>query len=528
MKIFRRSRFVDLACSRVRFDYGRMRQASAAILLLLSAPSAVAASDSGAIWLPYFLGEESVLPTYGASVAVDANGGMHAAYALYSGAAGQERPAIYAYCAGGCEDRANWTFTRIGEAVQEVRLELDPADRPRLMLFGPEEDPHTNNRMRYQYAECLGDSADAAQWKIITVATPIEAVALREFKNNRYFAIGPQGQAAFVYTDTPDNNHVGTFFVSCIRDCTEAANWTETTLTTEDVFDKPSLAFSREGRPRLAFGAHDWSSLDLYLAYAECSGDGANPDDWSATILTKIHGSAMYALHVDAEGKPRIAFSSGSYAAAPFADHQLYYLWCKEGAATDPANWSFNNVGLYLTLGAVDLALDSQDRPRLTYLTSQGLGFGWCNEDSESAAAKWQHRVVESNAALADNYEMLPIRRCTVSAWINGQRSRLALDNNGNPRVAYDAQHIWSGVYVEQPWESCYWKDATIARFAFFNLNVVPTVSIRRSGTGVEISFTGTLEWASDLNGPWTSVPSHSSPVRVEAQDASLFYRARD
>jgi hypothetical protein len=499
-----------------------------AVIMLVSFSRAVAASDAGAIWLPYFLGEESVLPTYGASVAVDANGAMHAAYAIYLGADGQERPAIYAYCARGCEDRANWTFTMIGQAVQEVRLELDPEGRPRLMLFGPEGDPHTNNRMRYQYAECLGDCADAAQWKIITVATPIEAIGLREFKNNRYFAIGPQGQAAFVYTDTPDNNHVGTFFVSCVRDCTEAANWTETTLTTDDVFNKPSLVFTREGRPRLAFGANDWSSLDLYLAYAECEGDGTNPDDWSATILTSIHGSAMYALQVDAEGKPRIAFASGSYAAAPFADHQLYFLWCKEGAATDPANWSFNNVGLYLTLGAVDLALDSQDRPRLTYLTSQGLGFGWCNNDSESAAATWEHRIVESNVSLADNYEMLPIRRCTVSAWINGQRSRLALDKNGNPRIAYDAQHIWSGVYVERPWESCYWKDATIARFAFFNLNIAPTVSIMRSGKDVDISFTGTLEWAPDLNGPWVSISSQTSPFRVEPKDARVFYRARD
>jgi len=52
---------------------------------------------------------------------------------------------------------------------------------------------------------------------------------------------------------------------------------------------------------------------------------------------------------------------------------------------------------------------------------------------------------VESQDSLADNYEVLPIRRCTVSTWFNGQRSSLALDSAGNPRIAYDAQYGWYG-----------------------------------------------------------------------------------
>jgi hypothetical protein len=427
-------------------------------------------SGAGALWLPYTLGDGSILPTYGASVAVDTQGGIHVVYAIYTGTneLGQ-KPATYAYCAASCENKASWSFTHLGEAVQDARIALDPYGKPRLLLFGPVYDP-VWPRMRYQYAACNSGCTNSANWTLATIVTPIEPTATREYDNNHYFAMDKQGRPAFVYTDTNQNNHPGTFYMSCQANCTDPSQWTETTLTTGDLFDKVSLAFSPSGQPRLAFGFSD-ENLDLYLAFIQCDlncTDGAN---WSGTTLVQIHGTAKYNLAVDSFGRPRLGVYTGSYAYAPFQPQKLLYLWCDSACAASQS-WFFTDTGMPFGSGdGVDLALDGQNRPRLSFETStQGLGYAWCNSNCESDSAVWQSQEVETQASLADNYEVLPIHRCTVSTWFNGQRSSLALDSAGNPRIAYDAQHWWYGTEivggVPQP---CNYQDVTVTRVSILN-----------------------------------------------------------
>jgi hypothetical protein len=226
-------------------------------------------------------------------------------------------------------------------------------------------------------------------------------------------------------------------------------------------------------------------------------------------------------------GEPRMAFSSGAFAEAPFSSYQLYYLWCTNGCASSAANWTFNNVGIPLTAGGVDLALDNQDRPRIAHLTGEGLSFTWCNRDAETGDSNWQRKVVESNESLSQNYEVLPIHRCTVSKWVNAERCYLSLDPQGNPGIGYDAQHLWTGVYVDRPWEDCYVEDVTVTRFATFTL--APSLSIRRTGDGLEITFAnGVLETAPDMHSPWKALTAAESPVRVRADQAMMFFRVRE
>lgn len=274
-------------------------------------------SGSGFVWLPFTLQDGSLLPTYGASTAVDAQGGIHVVYALYSGTDDQgQQPATYAFCSSGCEDRASWSFTRLGEAVQDARIALDQHGRPRLILFGPTYDP-TWPRMRYQYAACNAGCTNPANWTITTIATPIEPTATREYNNNHYFALDSQGRPAFIYTDTIQNNHPGTFYMSCQANCTDASQWTETTLTTGALFDKVSLAFAPGGQPRLAFGFTD-ANGDLYLSYAACEANCTDGANWPGTTLVQIHGSAKFNLALDSSGRPRLGVYSGSYAYNPF------------------------------------------------------------------------------------------------------------------------------------------------------------------------------------------------------------------
>jgi hypothetical protein len=150
--------------------------------------------------------------------------------------------------------------------------------------------------------------------------------------------------------------------------CNEVNQWTETTLSSSVLFDKPSLAFSSAGQPRLAFGFFDANS-DLSLA------------------------------------------DTG----LPFGSED-----------------------------GVDLAMDKLNRPRMSFETpGQGLGFAWCNTNCESNTASWLCQEVESQAFLADNYEVLPIHRCTVSTWLLVLKPARI---NAGP-VQLPAAHSMSGRY---------------------------------------------------------------------------------
>lgn len=53
-----------------------------------------------------------------------------------------------------------------------------------------------------------------------------------------------------------------------------------------------------------------------------------------------------------------------------------------------------------------------------------------------------------------------------------------------------------------------------------------PALSLTRSVAGIAITFTGTLQSANAVTGPWTDVPG-TSPMTVTPSDAAAFYRAK-
>ena len=57
--------------------------------------------------------------------------------------------------------------------------------------------------------------------------------------------------------------------------------------------------------------------------------------------------------------------------------------------------------------------------------------------------------------------------------------------------------------------------------------NPVPaTIGIQASGSGVVITFTGTLQWSTSAKGPFVNVPGATSPWTVPTTDAPKFYRS--
>jgi hypothetical protein len=440
--------------------------------------------DEGAIWLPYHLANGDLLPTYGASIGVDGRGGVHVAFGLlghYDQA--EDGDSSYAYCAANCAQKENWQFLHLGDS-SEVRLALDPAGKPRLLLATPGEISGDYQQVSYRYGVCDTGCTQAANWRFTTVAEVTDSVAWvggRETENNRYFALDPEGHPAFLYTRfDPEDPYMGYLdYATCAApdptSCVEPAQWSITTLAHTNFPESPSLDFAGPGQPRAAIQVSN--GLESALCYTACDQNCTDDESWSwrQFTATSYYETMTFSLRLDGQGRPRLALYSGAYNTdpSPFADDLLYYLWCDEGCAEgDAPSWHSVAIGLPTLSGHdVALALDSQGRPRIVYNDrDQGLAYSWCNENCASTGATWRHAVAETSASLSDDYEVLPIRRCTVSTWFTGVRPGLALDDQGNLRIAYDAQHYWYGTEtVGGQVKPCNFKDINVTRFAAVN-----------------------------------------------------------
>lgn len=54
-----------------------------------------------------------------------------------------------------------------------------------------------------------------------------------------------------------------------------------------------------------------------------------------------------------------------------------------------------------------------------------------------------------------------------------------------------------------------------------------PTLAVARTATGLTLTYTGTLQAADAVTGPWTDVAGATSPRNVTTTDAKKFYRAK-
>jgi hypothetical protein len=66
----------------------------------------------------------------------------------------------------------------------------------------------------------------------------------------------------------------------------------------------------------------------------------------------------------------------------------------------------------------------------------------------------------------------------------------------------------------------------TIPAYYEWEFTAAPTLGVARSGAGLTITFTGTLQSAPAVTGPWTDVAG-ASPMAVTANAAAAFYRAK-
>jgi hypothetical protein len=387
---------------------------------------------TGAFFLPSNL--NGVTNTSGASAAIDAAGGIHVAYAAINADNTGGYPVYYAFCAANCAAPSSWNAVNLGDHGSfggYVQLALDSAGHPRLLWF---ELVSFDQPGAYRYAFCAVQCTNSASWTVLDLAPSVGSV-----DQSRYFALDPQGRPRFVYRDQ-QTDHSGTFYAFCDAACTDAANWFEIQLTSESLFDS-ALAFTHAGGLRLA------SALSDKIIYFECDANCTDIANWSGAALFDAGSDRAFTLGLDAQDRSRIALYQG-FLGDGKPNNLLYYAWC-DSACTSAASWSNRSVGLPEYYGKdVDLAFDSQSRPRLAYYVDASpyaLGYAWCNASCESTSASWQSRLTETSEQLNASVPVPRQPGCTLSSWYPGLLPALVLDVAGSPRIAYDAKHIQGG-----------------------------------------------------------------------------------
>jgi hypothetical protein len=389
--------------------------------------------DAEAFFLPSNL--NGATNTSGASVAIDAAGGIHVAYTAINADNTGIYPVYYTFCAANCAAPSSWSAVNLGDHGSlggYVQLALDPAGHPQVLWF---DRVSFDQPGVYRYAVCGSQCTNSASWTLLDVAPSVGSV-----DQSRYFALDSQGRPRFVYRDQ-QTDHSGTFYAFCDAVCTDPANWFEIQLAPESLFDS-ALAFTHAGGLRLA------SALSDKILYFECDTNCTDTANWSGAALFDAGSDRAFMLRLDGQDRSRIALYQG-FLGDGKQNNLLYYAWC-DSACTSAASWSNRSLGLPEYYGKdVDLAFDSQNRPRMAYYVDASpyaLGYAWCNTSCESASASWQSRLAETSEQLNASVPVPRQPGCTLSSWYPGLLPALVLDAAGNPRIAYDTKHLQGGV----------------------------------------------------------------------------------
>jgi hypothetical protein len=379
---------------------------------------------------PLFLPHEvdgGAIDADGASVAVDASGGVHVAYYDFI----DDLP-MYRYCAGACTDPSQFTGVELPNTGSSggLALALDPAGHPRLLW---------QVYQGFVYAACDQDCTHLVNWTTTPVTAPYDPLGMAEAQ----FALDAQGRPR-VLLNSDQYADLGTYLLACDSGCDSAAGWTQTKISARNL-DQAKVAIGADGRVR--FVAEDPSTAtgnQVGLLYAECQ-DAACSSLSAGVTLPPINSiTGDFSLSLTAGGAPRIALFTGELdTPGAFAPNTVDYAWCDTDCGTDPAGWAGADTELPLggAGGALSLALDPQGLPRLAVTVSRGMGFAWCDADCTGASGTWTLATVDDASILPT--DALPAG-CTYPGWffgdnILGTGVSLALGPTGNPSLAYDA-----------------------------------------------------------------------------------------
>lgn len=389
-----------------------------------------------------------------ADVAVDAQGGMHVAFSKIAPSIDNtHKPVFYGYCPptnlATCARLDGWTLTPVLDTGADdwpwVQLELTPGGKPRLLIMrNMWFEGRFSAGKQWVYAACDTTCGNTKSWDTIEVLHTETSDDYNDLEYSYHtFALDHLGRPRFIFEDRTDQNGAfyGSYYAACDANCTQSGTWSATRIDRDvkdgnvGIDDQAVLRLTADGHPRVfAYGGYSSN----HMTYVECNANCNDSANWSMPALvfnlSSGPGHRSWSPAIDSQGRPRIALY-------PIAG-TLRYLWCDQGC-TDVARWTEVKLPLKSDSGEYpSLALDTQGRPRISYQHESGLGYAYCNSRCESAEGEWIFGEAEDSNRLNAEFPIKPLPGCTEGSWIGGYRTSLALDGQGNPRIAYDAEYL--------------------------------------------------------------------------------------
>ena len=241
----------------------------------------------GAFFLPTTVPDNTSAP----AVAVDASGGIHAAYPAFAGGG-----AYYAHCSAGCrgpEDVRVLRFDTEG-TVSNAMIALDASGRPQVLLAAYES---------VTYAVCDGDCTKREGWGASRI---LDHGGDRDV-TGRAFALDQQGRPRFLMHTTVAYLGVGqkppaTHWVSCDQDCLSPGSWNDAVIA-DQIWRSSSLTIDAAGRAHVGAVAMvlpdgQGASTELVGAYATCAGGCDASGAWLGQGLHAAYENPLDAIAI--------------------------------------------------------------------------------------------------------------------------------------------------------------------------------------------------------------------------------------
>ncbi len=351
-------------------------------------------------------------------VAIDGAGRVHMLYTGLSMNGEGVYPVRYGQCASACDRLASWAFTSVadhGAAGGQARMAVDGAGRVRVTWATA-----VSTGGSIWLAECDTNCTQASSWQRGEIGSFINGAYLMGDGSN--IAFGAGGRLALTFLA----GNLGFIYGECTASCTTPAGWTTVSLSGEAM--QPVLALTASGQPRIAVKVRGRN----LLAFTQCDANCTQAANWSAIQPLYYLASERFALALDAQGRPRMAWNQGQTGLAGEAanDLKVFYAWCDSGCATAAA-WQGSGVGLQARDGAegLALALDPAGTPAIAYdqSTPLALSLAVCTGGCNSPAAQWGTVEVETSAQL-EAQSPAPLPGCSTgvvpySQWVVGAQA---------------------------------------------------------------------------------------------------------
>lgn len=413
-------------------------------------------------------------------IEIDVAGGMHTVYADQASGV-----VVYAYCAGDCNLRDNWSSTQIagtpdGYSYDQLdqgvvtALELTPSGAPRVSfvhIFLTEANP------LYSYAQCDTNCLQPTNWQVVNLLQS-RVDDYGALAASRWFALTDEGMPRMVIPRLQDTDEViydlkQTAYLYCNAACGTVDNWFFNVVDGVRVItsiNTPiySLDITSDGRPVFLLADQDLRPEDdhpthppewgNHLTYYECLRDceSDNPVYNSGIIFDLSEWPiTQFLLRLDNRDRPRIAafgvwFELGNPDTAEIATGHC------DGRCSNLENWQWRRISQPGDEGTgygfgVDLDFDANNVPLMSF---------YADNPAINEVNGWQHLQLARCIANCDSFgDIVWVREtifdlanvdepprpyeniCLSMGWGASTRTDLGISPTGNVAVVYGTGH---------------------------------------------------------------------------------------